>query len=58
MTAFEKFKIALKKAEEQKFSELQDDVKKVRVVVEKILTMAFENTASVSRTKYAGLEMM
>lgn len=58
MTAFQKFKLALKKAEEKRHEELQQDIKKVRNVVEKILTMAFENTASVSRTKYAGLEMM
>ncbi|MBS4760792.1 MAG: hypothetical protein KHX03_08865 [Clostridium sp.] len=57
MAGFEKFKMALKKAEEQKYEELQKDLKKVRNVVEKILTMAMENTANVARTKYAGLEM-
>ena len=54
---FKKFKIALRKAEEERQEELKQDVKKVRNVVEKILTMAMENTASVSRTNYAGLEM-
>ena len=57
MAGFEKFKMALKKAEEQMYEELQKDLKKVRNVVEKILTMAMENTANVARTKYAGLEM-
>lgn len=54
---FKNFKTALKKAEEKKQEELTEDIKKVRNVVEKILTMAMENTASVSRTNYAGLEM-
>ena len=57
MAGFEKFKMALKKAEEQKYEELQKDLKKVKTVIEKILSMAMENTASVARTKYAGLEM-
>lgn len=57
MAGFEKFKMALKKAEDERHEELQNDIKKVRNVVEKILTMAMENTASVSRTQYSGLEM-
>ena len=54
---FEKFKTALRKAEEKRQDELTKDIKKVRNVVEKILTTAMENTASVSRANYAGLEM-
>lgn len=54
---FEKFKLALKNIEEEKYAVLQEDVKKVRNVVEKVLTMAMENTASVSRRSYAGLDM-
>ncbi len=57
MAGFEKFKMALKKAEEQKYEELQKDLKKVKTVIEKVLSMAMENTANVARTKYAGLEM-
>ena len=57
MASFEKFKKELKKVEEQKYEELQNDVKKVRNVVEKILKMALENTAQVTRTSYAGTEM-
>lgn len=57
MAGFEKFKKALKKAEEERHEELKQDIAKVRNVVEKILTMAMENTANVARTKYAGLEM-
>ncbi len=57
MTGFEKFKLALKNAEEKRNEELQNDIKKVRNVVEKILTMAMENTANIARTRYTGLEM-
>lgn len=57
MAGFEKFKKALKKAEDERHEELKQDVLKVREVVEKILTMAMENTANVSRTQYSGLEM-
>lgn len=57
MVRFEKFKNALKVAEEEKQEELMNDVRKVRAVVEKVLTMAMENTANVARTQYSGLEM-
>lgn len=57
MAGFEKFKMALKNAEEQKYEELQKDLKKVKGIIEKVLSMAMENTANVARTKYAGLEM-
>ncbi len=57
MTGFEKFKLALKNAEEKRNEELQNDIKKVRNVVDKILTMAMENTANIARTRYTGLEM-
>ena len=57
MAGFEKFKNALKKAEEERHEELQNDVKKVRAAVEKFLKMAMESTASVARTQYTGLEM-
>ena len=56
MNRFEKFKNALNKVEEQRYQELQNDVKKVRDVVEKVLTMAMESTANVARTQYTGLE--
>ena len=57
MANFEKFKLALKKVDELKYEELQNDVKKVRNIVEKVLKMALENTAQVTRTTYAGTEM-
>ena len=57
MAGFEKFKNALKKAEDERHEELQNDVKKVRAAVEKFLKMAMESTANVARTQYTGLEM-
>jgi hypothetical protein len=57
MAGFEKFKNALKKAEEERHEELQQDIRKVRNVIEKVLSMAMENTANVARTRYSGLEM-
>lgn len=57
MANFEKFETALKKAEDERHEELKQDIAKVRNIVEKILTMAIENTANVARTNYAGLEM-
>lgn len=57
MSDFEKFNAALKKNEEAKFSELQSDIKKVRNVVEKMLTSFFECSANQARTNYSGLEM-
>lgn len=54
---FKKFQKALKKAEEERQQELKQDIAKVRSAVEKILTMAMENTANTARTNYAGLEM-
>lgn len=54
---YEKFSAALKKGEEEKFAELQKDIKKVRNVVEKMLTSFFECTANQAKTNYSGLEM-
>lgn len=54
---FDKFKAALKKGEEERFAELQNDVQKVRTIVEKLLTSFFESTANQAKTNYAGLEM-
>ena len=57
MAGFKTFKNALKKAEEERHEELQQDIRKVRNVIEKVLSMAMENTANVARTRYSGLEM-
>ncbi len=57
MSDFEKFNEALKKNKEEKYSELQNDIKKVRNIVEKMLTSFFESSANQARTNYSGLEM-
>ncbi len=54
---FYKFKLALKKVEEENYVRLQQEVKKVKVFVEKALTAVLETTASAARANYAGLEM-
>ena len=54
---FYKFKLALKKIEEENYLKLQEEVKKVRIFVENILTKMLESTANQARTNYAGLEM-
>ena len=57
MSDYEKFNAALRKNEEEKYSELQNDIKKVRNIVEKMLTSFFESTANQAKTNYYGLEM-
>ena len=57
MTTWKKLKEALKRREEQRFEELKAEVRKVRNTIEKLLTMAFENSANLARTNYSGLEM-
>ena len=57
MTGFEKFKLALKNAEEKRNEDLNRDIAKVKSIIDKVLKMAFENTANIARTRYSGLEM-
>ncbi len=54
---FYKFKLALKKLEEENYLKLQEDIKKVRIFVENILEKMLESTANQARTLYRGLEM-
>lgn len=54
---FYKFKLALKKVEEENYLKLQTEVKRVKAFVEKALNAMLETTASRARTNYAGLEM-
>ena len=57
MYSFERFKEALRKREEDRFEALKAEVKKVRAVIEKILTMCLESTSNLARTNYNGLDM-
>ena len=54
---FYKFKLALKKLEEENYLKLQADVKKVKIFVENALAKMLESTAYQARTNYMGLEM-
>lgn len=57
MTNYEKFKQALKRRQEESYELLMQEVKKVKETVERLLTLAFESSASQARTNYTGLEM-
>ena len=54
---FYKFKLALKKLEEENYLKLQADVKKVKIFVENALAKMLESTANQARTNYMGLQM-
>ena len=54
---FEKFKLALKKREEERYAKLQEEIRKLRDNIEKVLTMFFESTTSKAQTRYSGLGM-
>lgn len=57
MYSFEKFKEALKKREEERFQALKLEIKKVREIIEKILTKCLESSSNLARTNYQGLDM-
>ena len=57
MTNYEKFKQALKRRQEESYELLMQEVKKVKETIERLLTLAFESSASQARTNYTGLEM-
>ena len=54
---FYKFKLALKKLEEENYLKLQADVKKVKISGETALAKMLESPANQARTNYMGLEM-
>ena len=54
---FEEFKLALKKREEERYAKLQEEIRKIRDTIEKVLTMFFESTTSKVQTKYSELGM-
>ncbi len=51
------FKEALKKVEEENHARLMQDIEKVKVFVEKALTLCLESNANVARMNYPGVEM-
>ena len=54
---FEEFKLALKKREEERYAKLQEEIKKLRDNIEKVLTMFFESSTSKAQTRYSELGM-
>ena len=54
---FEEFKLALKKREEERYTKLQEEIKKMRDNIEKALETFFETTTSKAQTRYSGLGM-
>lgn len=54
---YNRFKVALKKVEEEKYAKLMQDVEKVKAFVEKTLTLCLESSANMSRVNYPGLEL-
>lgn len=52
-----KFKEAIKQVEEEKYSELTQDVNQVRAFIEKALSLSFECSAHSSRVNYPGIEL-
>ena len=54
---FEEFKLALRKREEERYAKLQEEIRKLRDNIEKVLTMFFESTTSKAQTRYSSLGM-
>lgn len=54
---YNRFKAALKKVEEENNAKLLLEVQKVKVFVEKALTLCLESSANLSRTSYPGIEL-
>ena len=54
---FEKFKLALKKREEERYEQLKEEVRKTRDTIEHFLTLFFESTSSKAQTNYTNLQM-
>ena len=55
--SFEDFKLAMRKREEERYAKLQEEIRKLRDNIEKVLTMFFESTTSKAQTRYSGLGM-
>lgn len=54
---YNRFKEALKKAQEHSYAVLLEDIAKVKAFVEKMLTLCLESTSNMSRVNYPGLEV-
>ncbi len=54
---YNRFKAALKKTEQDNYEKLLCEVQKVKIFVEKVLTLCLESNASMARTSYPGIEL-
>ena len=54
---YEEFKAALKKAEEERYLALREDLEKVKAFVEKALTMFLESSSNKARLSYPGADI-
>ena len=54
---FEKFKLAQKKREEERYEQLKEEVRTTRDKIEHFLTLFFESTSSRAQTNYSSLQM-
>lgn len=54
---YDSFKEAVKRVEQENYARLMDDVEKVKVFVEKALTLCLESNANTARMQYPGVEL-
>ncbi|MFA7658023.1 MAG: hypothetical protein WCY19_01160 [Candidatus Gastranaerophilaceae bacterium] len=54
---YNSFKEAINGVEQENYSKLMDDVEKVKVFIEKALTLCLESNANTARTNYPGVEL-
>lgn len=53
----QEFRAALQKSQEENISKLNEDIEKVKIWVEKLLTMFLESSTNMSRVSYPGVEL-
>lgn len=51
------FKSAIQKIKDEKHNELINEVNQINAFIEKVLTMALENNANMSRMNYPGVDL-
>lgn len=51
------FRAAIQKSQEENLLLLKEDIEKVKIWVEKLLTMFLESSANMSRVQYPGVEI-
>lgn len=54
---YNRFKAALKKAEDENYARLLCEIQKVKVFVEKALTLFLESSTNLAETNYTGVQL-